>query len=131
MYNERLQGADYYDFLAESRLIAIAESEDSRDIRPIAMPELYPKLVGNMLKRMLSAKTKGILGPVQLGCGFQFATEAIIHGVHESLLRPNIDICQFDFRNAFNNADRQVALLNIKEYLPALYPLMTFRRQLQ
>jgi hypothetical protein len=36
--------------------------------------------------------------------------------------RPNIDSCQFDFRNAFNNPDRKVALLNIKVYLPAMYP---------
>jgi hypothetical protein len=61
--------ADYYDFLAESRLVAISKSEDSRDIRPIALAEL----VGNMLTRMLSAKIKEILGPVQLGCGFHCA----------------------------------------------------------
>jgi hypothetical protein len=48
--------------------------------------------------------------------------EAIIHGVNEYLLKPNIDICQFDLRNAFNNADRRVALLNINEHLPAQYP---------
>jgi hypothetical protein len=67
--------SDYYryDFFSESRLIAILKSDkDSRDIRHIDLPELYSKLVGNMLTRMLSAKIKEILGPVQLGCGFQF-----------------------------------------------------------
>jgi hypothetical protein len=47
-----------------------------RKLGPYKQPELYPKLVGIVLTRMLSAKIKEILGPVQLGCGFQFATEA-------------------------------------------------------
>lgn len=114
---------DYFDYLAESHLIAIQKSEnDPKDVRPIAMPELYPKLVGNMITRMLSNPIKSVLGPFQLGCGFQFATEAIIHGLNQYVHTPGMDILQFDFQNAFNNADRLVALKNIREKVPSLYP---------
>jgi len=113
----------YYDFLAEAKLIPIPkDSSNVTDVRPIALPEIFSKIVGNMLQRILSKEIRKAVGPFQFGCGYQFATEAIIHATNQHLDRENIDIGMFDLENAFNKADRETSLINILNKIPALYP---------
>ncbi len=104
--------------MASSENVQVTKVEHMHNIIP--MPEVFTKLTGNLIQRMLTKDIRKVL--YQLGLGYQFATEAIIHAVNQHMDLPNIDISLIDLQNAFNNADREIALINIKDHLPALYP---------
>jgi hypothetical protein len=105
----------YYDFISQSKLIPIPKANSSTP-RPIVLPEVFTKLAGNILQRMVSSDLESIFAPIQLGYGLPFATEIIISSVDQRLKKADTDIAVFDFENAFNNIDRSVALQDCKSF---------------
>ena len=111
-------------FLAGARLHAAKKK--SGGLRPIAVGNLLRRLVGKCCAAKVQDRAAGLLSPHQLGVGVRGACEAIVHSVKKiTQSDPSLWVLQCDFINAFNLADRGVALAEVCDKFPELLAWVT------
>ncbi len=92
--------------------------------RPIAVGEVFRRLVSKCLSRSIQADAFRILTPLQLGVGVRGGCEAIVHTVSTFLdndFSPDSKWSLFlDFSNAFNSIDRDCMFEEVRARIPSL-----------
>ena len=111
-------------YFCGARLHAL-KKKDPGSIRPIAVGEIFRRLVTKCLAFKLTPQASSFLEPHQVGVKTCGGCEAIIHATQAILsdqsLTPNQKwIVQIDFKNAFNTMDREHILNQVREKLPGL-----------
>jgi len=111
-------------FMASAILVPLLKKD--RTIRPVAVGEVFRRLVSKLSFRKVFSRSRAWLMPVQVGVGVSGATEALLHGLNRLLqsdrLPPEAVVVLVDFVNAFNTADRFRMYAVVKEHLPDLLP---------
>ena len=105
--------------------IHAANKKVAGTFRPIAVGEVFRRLVAKCLAFGLGPQAATFLEPRQLGVKTRGGTEAIIHAVQAVLSDPLLPsnskwVIQVDFRNAFNTIDRSALLEEVRKRLPGL-----------
>ena len=99
--------------------------------RPVAVGEVLRRLTSKCGAGAVSERAANLLSPLQLGVGVRGGCEAIVHVVREYVstmedagIGDDPDeityIFQVDLINAYNNADREAALSEIRTHFPDL-----------
>jgi len=121
------------DFLRSSRLVPLRKvSVDPEAVRPVAVGEVFPRLVGRILCRQLSPKFATHFAPIQFGVATPAGTEMCSKTIlsHLALLESqgstDTVIVAMDAINAFNTAARGRALLEVahNEDFQCLMPIL-------
>ena len=111
-------------YLCGARLHAAKKKDDG--IRPIAVGNLLRRLAAKCAANAVAEKAATLLSPHQLGVGVRGGCEAIVHAARQALDKAgNKYILQVDLINAFNQADRGVALQEVAEHFPEILPWVT------
>jgi len=97
-------------------------------IRPIAIGDIFYRLVGRVGARMSKAKAELFLAPTQLGIGVSDGIGIAIHtleGMTEAALKEDSDsiLVTIDIEAAYNNIHRAKILETLKEDFPELVRL--------
>ena len=105
--------------------IHAANKKVAGTFRPIAVGEVFRRVVAKCLAFGLGPQAATFLEPRQLGVKTRGGTEAIIHAVQAVLSDPLLPsnskwVVQVDFRNAFNTIDRTALLKEVRQRLPGL-----------
>lgn len=106
-------------------LIALGKKDGG--IRPIAIGNVFRRLVAKLACVSVRNAAGDILSPVQLGFGTKNGCEIIIHSVRSFLnLHANSQkvLLKIDYANAFNCIERDSLLCSIKEKIPQLYAFL-------
>ena len=111
------------EWLGGGRLCALPKKDGG--IRPICMGSVWRRLASKVICSMLQPKFSTFLAPNQLGVAVKSGSEVLIHQV-DLLYRAgknmkNFVILKIDWKNAFNNIDRQLFLDAIYEHFPEIY----------
>ena len=110
-----------------SKLIPIRKSNNK--LRPIAIPDMWVRLVGRIiLKRHLPA-LQNYFQPTQLGIGLKGGTEImnhttqiLIHHMRTTRADGNLVLQSVDFSNAFNTIGRSAIEDQVRNVCPQLLP---------
>ncbi|WP_331035221.1 reverse transcriptase domain-containing protein [Lactovum miscens] len=97
-------------WLTSSKLIAI--DKPNGGLRPIAIGELFTRISGRFLTKLVEKKTNDFFSPVQFGIGVQNGSEKVVHSVRQELLNSQKEnvLLSIDVRNAFNTVNRKEVL---------------------
>ena len=100
--------------------------QGGKGVRPIAVGEMISRLVSNLCCSSVHALLPDIFIPEgQLGVGVRGGLEAAIHACRYTIsqLCHKEDLCMLkvDFKNAFNECDRDTFLSHLKLELPELF----------
>ena len=93
-------------------------------VRPVAIGEIWARIVGKACMARLKDKLVEAFAPFQLGVGVPNGAEAILHAVH-GILQAKMDVVgmsllTIDFRNAFNEFFRQVMFEVVSDVCPEI-----------
>src|SRR5690606_30837640 len=130
LLNELLKGrARHADVWLRSRLIPLRKPDGG--VRPIAIGEAWPRLLGRLLASRYAPNLAQTLAPIQVGVGVRGGVEAAAHmvqvgsmAIHQlemprELLPDNDDddfvVQSIDFSNAFNSIDRVSIYRSVEE----------------
>lgn len=93
----------------------------SGGIRPIAVGEVFRRMVAKCSALMVRSTVTSTLAPLQLGVAIQGGCEAIVHSANR-LLRddPEAWTLSIDFENAFNTISRSKMLQEVRLRFPQL-----------
>lgn len=101
----------YKDMLLACRIIALQKPNNG--VRPIAIGEIFYRLVANVL---LNTFTEYTLLPYQLGVGTPGGTEPIVHAL--DVLCEKYALISLDLANAFNSMFRSWILAALRKHAP-------------
>ena len=91
-------------------------------VRPIGVGEVLRRLVGKLLIGVIKGDIVSAAGPLQTCSGLRAGIEAAIHAMRIAFQNNNTEaILLVDAENAFNNLNREAALLNIKKLCPPFH----------
>ena len=113
------------DFWVNSLIIPL--SNDGVKIRPIAVDNIFLRLVGKLILQSRSSDIGKSLLPFQKAIGIQSGNEQIIHETHSWVTKMstglNTDsIAQLDLSNAFGSIDRNAILEALSKIAPEIVP---------
>ena len=117
--------ADICPIFYGASLIALNKKDGG--LRPIAIGNVFRRLVAKLACSSVRSDLGVHLRPYQLGFGSSRGCESVIHSVRSFLhLNSGSDkvLLKLDFRNAFNCIERDTLLAAVKEQLPSLYPFL-------
>ena len=104
-------------YLSAARLIPL--SKKGGGVRPIAVGEVFRRLVGKVLIRAAQQEVvDSYLFPLQLGVGVKSATELISRAAGFFMAR-GVPLIQVDLKNAYNSVSRSLMLQRVREKAPA------------
>jgi hypothetical protein len=114
---------DFMTFLSSAHLIPLQKGRlPGNSVRPIAMGEVFRKLVSSSIVRSRRLQIDGIMAPLQLGASHRFGLEKIVHLARATYaMKPDHDIVVLDFKNAFNSVSRTQALQQFRIHFPELF----------
>ena len=96
-------------------------------IRPIPIGFTLRHLAGKVVMKKTYGKCKEIAFPNQLGVGTPKGAESAVHAIRSYIQNEESTgkvILKVDFKNAFNQISRNVALRKIKNAVPDIYPFI-------
>ncbi len=102
---------------------------DKKDggIRPIAVGNTFRRLTAKLASASLSAQMSSKFAPRQVGFGIKGGCEAAVHA-RRTFIKNNshrkVVVVKIDFRNAFNEVDRDAFLKEMKTNCPAIFPFL-------
>ena len=95
-------------------------------VRPIGVGEVLRRIIGKAIMTVVHSDVLKATAALQLCSGHEAGCEAAYHAMNRIFLDENTEaILLIDAKNAFNNLDRRVALLNIHQLCPALAAVLT------
>ena len=99
-------------------------SKKKGGIRPIAVDNIFVRIVGKLLCRMFSPELARTFSNLQFAVGVPAGVETVAHTVslwiHEILTGSDNVIAHLDTKNAFNTIRRDAILRGLIEYCPEL-----------
>ena len=106
----------------------LALNKPGGGIRPIAVGNVFRRLVAKSVVRLVGEEIGVKLRPTQLGFGTPGGCEAAIHATRRYLsqageILPRV-LLKLDYKNAFNTIRRDYLLRVVRKELPQLYPLV-------
>jgi hypothetical protein len=108
--------------LAGAGLMAL--SKPSGGVRPIAIGEIWRRIVGKSLCAQVKELAQAFFPPLQVGVACPLGVDAAVHVCRAWCLRNAGDqakgIVKLDFENAFNSVDRAQFLEKVREDFPGL-----------
>lgn len=109
-------------FLSDNKLIALGKS--NFDVRPIGIGSTLRKIVSTIVFRRIYSTVRDTFGKTQYAMRSR-ACESIIHHLNGAIDNHEnwITYC-IDAKNAFNSANRNVALSHIMEKFPEVVPFI-------
>ena len=114
----------FVPFFCAARLVALRKPLGG--IRPIAVGEVFRRLVGKVLLRRNHTDIVKALAPMQVGVLVPAAAEQVAFAIRNifSKLPASSDLVllQLDFTNAFNCLDRNIILTEVHRRIPSLLP---------
>ena len=117
-------------FLAAAPLIALKKHGDVTGVRPIAIGEIFRRLVSKIACKLVKERAMEFLEPLQLGVGHSSSAEAILHATQAVVdahgQEDNVVMFKVDFKNAFNLVNRNIMFGVVKEHFPELLPWVEF-----
>ena len=110
---------EIYSMLCGANLFAL--NKKSGGIRPIAVGEVFRRLVAKCASAVTRSMANSYLVPLQLGVATRGGCEAIVHSANQLLQEfPDIWTLSIDFENAFNTINRTKMLQAVRNHLPQL-----------
>ncbi|MBK7013975.1 MAG: hypothetical protein IPH43_16230 [Xanthomonadales bacterium] len=110
--------------------ILLAFSKGDVDVRPIAIGEIFRRLVHRIAMRLVGKEAEGLLSELQFGVSVTAGCEAVVYSVREymNIKRNNPDcvVLNVDIENAFNSISRSHFLKEVLARFPQLAPLAFF-----
>ena len=100
-------------------------------VRPIGAGEVYRRLIGKTIGRVLKNEIRAAAGPLQVCAGQEGGSEAAVHALREIFeLEETEGVLLIDAENGFNLLNRRTALWNVQFRAPRLarYLINTYRR---
>ena len=121
-------------FIREARGIALEKNmnKDPPDVRPLGINEVFLNVIAKIALKRFGDELQAYLHKHDCGFGVSGGTEKIIHSI-QVLYRYCKDhnlpfaLGQADLENAFNSADRQIAIDVIRDRAPQLLHFLAFR----
>ena len=114
--------ADAAPVLAGAVLVAVPKPKGG--VRPIAIGEVLPRLVGKCLMRSVREDAHHYLCPAQVGVGVPSGAEAAVHTTRAWMRRQASTsgkvLVKLDFANAFNTVSRQAVVDAAVAHFPGL-----------
>lgn len=108
----------------------VAFPRPSGDLRPVAVGELWRRLVGKVGSLEVAAEARDFLESLQLDVGTKHGAEALVHSVRQWLGRNRNSadklLVTLDLENAFNSVDRSAFLASLRRFSPQLAPWADF-----
>ena len=108
--------------LAGAALVAVPKPNGG--VRPIAIGEIYRRLVGKCILQQIRADARTFFWPAQVGVCVPLGAEVAVHSVRGWVQRhANCSgkvLVKFDFSNAFNTISRQAVLQAAHDHFPGL-----------
>jgi hypothetical protein len=105
-------------------------AKPDKGIRPIAVGEIWRRLVSSLAMQEASKDFERIFKGRQLGVGVPTGTETIAHAVQDLVEQQaendNMIIAQVDLKNAFNSFSRDVIFQAVKQQIPGILPWVTY-----
>jgi len=93
----------------------------SPGVRPIGVCEVVRRIMGKAVLSVIGKDVMEAAGPMQLCAGQTAGCEAAVHAMRTVFQDTCTDaVMLVDASNAFNNLNREVALLNIQYYCPSI-----------
>ena len=90
-------------------------------VRPIGVCEVIRRIVGKAVLSVIGRDIAHAEGPLQLCAGQSAGCEAAVHAMRDVFRDDSTDaVILVDGSNAFNNLNRQVALINIRYLCPSI-----------
>ena len=90
-------------------------------VRPIAVGEVFRRIVGRAIMKVVERDVLLATSPFQLCVGIPSACEAGVHAMRELFAKEDVQGILFvDASNAFNSLNRKAALHNVHRVCPAL-----------
>jgi len=97
-------------------------------IRPIAVGNLFRRLVAKLCCFHLKESLGDLFRPLQFGFGTPGGCEAVVHSARQFLFHNNEAanevFLKLDFRNAFNTVNRKVMLTEVVKISPDIFPFI-------
>ena len=113
--------------LGASRLLAL--EKPSGGVRPIAVGEVFYRLVSQTLCAQLRSHFENLLSPHQYGVGVRGGCEMVVHGLRAVLdLHPDWIVFQVDIANAFNSVERSFIFFELRAAGGEISQLLPFVR---
>ncbi len=110
-------------YFSSARLIALPKKDDG--IRPIAVGNVWRRLISKAVLIPFIEQAKKSIEPHQLGVGVRGGAEKISHAIRviTSMYKNDSDfgILQLDFKNAFNKVSRAKIIEIVKNNYPKFY----------
>jgi hypothetical protein len=104
-------------------MVALLKKDGS--LRPIAVGEVFRRLVSKCCTRAVTAQAASYLSPLQLGVGVSHGAEAVLHAINRSLdysfTSSDTVLALVDFQNAFNQVNRNKFLEIVYERFPQIF----------
>ena len=98
-------------YLLPANLLALKKKNSTKP-RPVAVGELFYRIVTSWSVDSQSKTAADILAPINLGLGFPGGVETVVHFIHTLLTERNFGFAGIatDLSNAYNNRERKVML---------------------
>ena len=112
--------------LKAARLIPL---EKASGVRPIAVGEVFRRIVCKAIMRVIEADVLRCTAPLQLCVGVPSACEAAVHAMDNLFSHPTVQasgILLVDASNTFTSLNRTAALHNIPRLCPALSQVFAY-----
>lgn len=96
-------------------------------LRPIAVGSVFRRLTAKICCFVVQEESAKYFQPLQLGFGTKQGCETIVHSCRTFLNQRNTTsdvLVKIDYSNAFNSAERDVILQQVKTHFPSLYPFL-------
>ena len=115
-------------WLCGASLVALPKPDGTH--RPIAVGEVWRRLVGKALLEFSGDDIRAALEPIQVGVGTSGGAEAIVHTLRQWLFRNKSSddkvVATLDIENAFNTIDRSSCLEAVRRDIPQAAPWADF-----
>ena len=112
---------DWRPWFFAGKLIALEKGPT--DVRPIAMGEVFMKLVGKLVCEGQREEMAELMKGSQFGVAFPGGTEFIHHLLQLCLAQdPSLVLLSLDFSNAFNSVSRAAIASALRKHFPQLLP---------
>lgn len=96
-------------------------------IRPIAVGNTFRRLTAKLACDSVRSEMSPKFAPRQVGFGIRGSCEAAAHATRTFIKKNShrkVVVLKIDFRNAFNEVDRDKFLCEMRSNCPAIYPFL-------
>ena len=104
-----------------------AAVKKSGGLRPVAVGDVFRRLVGKSIMYKVAGRAANILRPIQFGVGVRGGCEGVVHATRATLAsqtipEENLWSLQVDLVNGFNQGDRDKMREEVRRLFPELSP---------